>query len=184
MKTKLLAFGHRSGVGKDTAAEMAKTLIGPLFCDTFAFADELKLECYQLFGTLPPDRYDDDRSLRSKKVDGLELTPVELWVKFGEACREIDPLIWVNKTLELIGCWSPNVAILTDLRHPNEAKRLKELGAVLVKVESNVPPNPQAKIDAYLSGYDGWNYEIYADHGDLLGLETEVKRVLKSEALI
>lgn len=184
MSHKILAFGHRSGVGKDTAANMVKDILGPLYCERFSFAEELKLECYSLFGTLPPDVYDKKRELRKEKVEGLELNPVELWVKFGEACRDIDPLIWVKKCMQNIIRYEYNVSLISDLRHPNEAKELKEQGAKLIKVESDVPPNPDAKIDGCLEGYDGWDYEIFAKQGDLKTLEKEVRRVLVSEELI
>jgi hypothetical protein len=186
--SKILAFGHRSGVGKDTAVSMASRLLTGqcCMCDKYSFANSLKLECYSLFGTLPPATYEQYRSLRSTKVEGLDLNVVELWVKFGEACRQIDPLIWVKQCMKAIENDSKynEVALISDLRHPNEATSLKKSGAILIKVESNVPDKPEALVDQYLKEYDAWDYEIYAEQGDLVTLEAEVKRVLQSERLL
>lgn len=95
----------------------------------FAFGDELKRYAHELFG---------------EPADGSK--PRALYQTFGQACREIDPDIWVRKCLarasepELFRSvgrgWLPPLSVITDVRQPNEYAALQSADYVLIRVEA------------------------------------------------
>lgn len=122
--------------GKDTVAAYLAEKYG---YTRFAFGDELKRYAHELF---------DEPAVGSK--------PRALYQAFGQACREIDPDIWVRKCLEAVD-WnaedraafsaslrkhaphllsSPFRAVITDCRQPNEYHALKSAGYTLIRVEA------------------------------------------------
>ena len=62
-----------------------------------------------------------------------------LLVAYGHTMREFNSDIWVDRALKNKDL-SSQVTIITDVRYPNEAKRLKELGGYYIDIETSVPP--------------------------------------------
>ncbi len=177
---KIIGLGHRSGHGKDTAAKFLDTHLRAtcpkLKVRRISFADELKAVTYRLYkwtGIQPPIAYENNRALRSVPIEALGgITIVDLWVLVGEKMRQVYDktwLHWVTKTDHSI-----EVAIIADVRHPNEADEIVDTGNMLYRIWNPRIPNreldPNAKtIDHMLEGYSRWSGEILND-GDLKNL--------------
>lgn len=93
----------------------------------FAFGDELKRFAHMLF----PERFVDGKKDR------------ELYQKFGQMMREINPDIWVNKVEQSIRQQLLSeqsdvyVSFITDLRQPNEYNYCKEHDFYVVRVHAD-----------------------------------------------
>lgn len=112
MSTLIVGFGHKARHGKDTVAGMvADTTPGARI---FAFADDLKAIA---------------RALGMTTKNGVFLQ------KLGEACRALDQDFFVKRLLLRIREAKPKVALVPDLRYPNEFRAVRANGGLLVKVE-------------------------------------------------
>lgn len=142
--------------GKDKVAEYLARHHGYM---RFAFGDELKRYYHELFGP-------------------SETKPREGYQWFGQVMRERDPDIWVRKCFEVIenvddefyrGAYSvvdeetgktvlnipanPLLAVISDLRQPNEFQACKRQGYVIIRVTA-----PEAlRIDRAIKSGDTFN---------------------------
>ena len=133
-----IALCGRMRSGKDS---IAAYLIEKHGFVRFAFADELKRICRELF----PDRF----------VAGSK--PRTLLQGVGVAMREFDPDVWVNATMREIAryqretdrtLWHRPNYVITDLRFPNEYERLRAEGFVIIRVVADNGTRYLRMIDA------------------------------------
>jgi hypothetical protein len=175
---KIIAFGHRSRYGKDSAASMLKTIckINGLDAKKIAFADKLKMCCYIMFawaGHAHPTYYDEHPEARNQKLVPLDLTPIELWVKFGTTMvrHELHDLTWVNAGLH--DAQNCDVLIISDLRFPNEVAAIKSFGGHVIKVDRPGYPKLDTVADNALEDFQGWDDTISATNLSELNIEVE-----------
>lgn len=117
--------------------------------------------------------------------------PRKMLQDVGQKLREIDENVWVNYVLEG-AMWCENV-VITDLRQPNEYKRLREEGYIIIRVsapESIRKQRANARGDIFSdedmkheteSHVDGFevDYEISND-GTFEDLERKVEEIYRS----
>jgi hypothetical protein len=186
---KIIGFGHRSGMGKDTAAKFLDTHLRAtcpkLKVRRISFADKLKDVTYSMYawaGIRRPIEYENNRALRSEPIAALGgITIVDLWVLVGEKMREVYPKTWLHyltKTDHKV-----DVVIVADVRHPNEADEIVDEPRDwrCYKVHNPRIPYretiPGAKsIDHMLESYDRWS-GIIDNSSDLEFLHTQVKNI-------
>jgi len=136
----ILALGHQSRVGKNTAAdgiayhlrrEGVTVVMG-------SFAALLKRQAHQLWGHLgledgPFYETEETAFLRDTPLANGR-TPVELWIAYGQAVRAVDPGAWIAPVLE-----APrppgSLLVITDLRFDNEGDAVHARGGFCLKVE-------------------------------------------------
>lgn len=174
---KILAFGHKSRVGKDVSTKFLINLIQErrpdLKVERRAFADKVKDISYQLYrlhGLQPGPYYDEHPEARSIKLPILGKDPVEIWVAVGNKLREVYAETWVD--LVLLDC-SADIIIVSDLRYPNEAKRICELGGYCVRLDKKDALIRDTVADNALNDYIGW-HKIMQNNGSLSDLELEM----------
>lgn len=175
---KILAFGHKSATGKDTSVNFLVNYFKQknlgIKVERRAFADKVKNIAYQLYkhhGLQPALYYDLHREARLIKLPGLNLDPVEIWVLIGNKLREIYSETWVD--FALLDC-SADIVLISDLRYPNEASKILELGGVCVKLNKPDAIIRNTIADNMLNDYPYW-YKIINNDG--LQNELEVKLV-------
>ena len=141
MKPIIIALTGPAGCGKDTVAQiMARQLNASqeYICELEALAFPMKQFCMRLFGW-NYDRLYGPSELRNKPdPDGL--TPRKalqtLGTEWGRALRED---VWVDALLSRIerdaARWLITyVSVVTDLRFPNEAKKIREAGGYVIRI--------------------------------------------------
>lgn len=187
-ETRLLivGFGHKARQGKNTAA-VGMLSAAPLECHAriYAYADALRAEVKGAIkgaGSLellvrrgcvgPYKNHVPDACPR-------ECTPLAPWVKvengkprtllqwWGTDYRRAqDQDYWVKRLQETLDRDNPEIALVTDVRFPNEADAIKKLGGYLVKVTRTTKPDvtvPAHPSENALDGYKGWDFHIKAD---------------------
>lgn len=174
-----VAFGHQSGVGKDTSARFLETQlrmkVPRLKIKKMSFADKLKDITYQLYswtGIKRPIHYENYRNDRNKPIEALGgRTIVDLWVDVGEKMREVYPTTWVEYVTHNT---DTKVVLTPDLRHPNEVQSMQAAGGLIYKiVNSRIPKREGKSIDDYLDDFTGWDGIIY-NEGSLDDLATRM----------
>jgi hypothetical protein len=110
----VIGFGHKARHGKDTAVAAIVTAIPGAM--RFSFADDLYAVCRVLHGMTTKD--------------------APLLQKVGLGMREtVDPAVWIKAVYAKILEHRPRIALISDVRFPNEMAFVKALGGTTVKVE-------------------------------------------------
>lgn len=180
----IIALGHRRNVGKDAFGRamhmQLQNTYGKRLVFLVSFADKLKSSASFLFewaGVRPRAYYDNYRSQKEAMVPPLGMTYRDLLIKMGLAMREIHPDIWVNAAFQ---GYDPNkhIYIVTDLRFPNEAEKVKELGGKLVRVDRDSVEKFDDPADSALADYHGWDL-IVKNNGPIADLVGHADKVLE-----
>jgi hypothetical protein len=165
--TFIIGIGHKARHGKDTAANhIIKATNGA--AERYSFADDLYSVARVIHGMT--------------KKDGplLQLLGTEVYRRYNDNIW-IDSLYW--KLLDK----RPRIALIADVRFPNEAKFVKALGGALVKVsrfnEDDTPfvttdRDPNHPSEVALDNFDGWDYNIKSYTGQLPTLLLNVDNLL------
>lgn len=103
--------------GKDTVGDYLRSEYS--FKSTY-FAKSLYDVCRSLF----PKRFEEGNKPRKLLQDA------------GSAMRQIDVNVWINKTIQEINEMGSDQIVVTDVRYPNEAERLRQEGFTLIKIVS------------------------------------------------
>lgn len=129
--TTIIGFGSKAQVGKDYAAiQLAKKYD----VQRVAFADALKSDIAVLFKLS-----DLDLEAMLKDIDTKnKIRP--LLVSYGQTMREFDPDIWVKRAFKDIRYGQHDLVVVTDVRFPNEAIYIQDLGGIYIDIDSDVPP--------------------------------------------
>lgn len=165
--SKIIAFGHQKRVGKDTACKFFVSYVRTTYKNSdikqTAFANELKDQCYRLFkwaGMQDRQYYDANPEQRERILFELKKTPRQIWIEYGNYCREIYPHIWIDFVIK---SFLPQILLISDVRFPNEANRILDMGGYVYRIiNPNITPTSDAADDA-LIGYDRWTDTIYND---------------------
>lgn len=168
----IVGIGHKSRQGKDEFANFLTTYLRVHTRNKrivkSGFADVLKHVCHTIYswaGVLEPEhyeRYPDDRKKELLYFDPPK-NVVDLWIEFGNHCREFDPRIWINAMLRGT---KADVLIIKDVRFPNETTEIKALGGTLVKVVRPGYDGLPSTSDNALNDFDGWD-TIVTNNQDL-----------------
>lgn len=129
MNTILVGLGSRARIGKDYAAQQ---LAGRFDLERVAFADALKFDISQLFHAHGLDYWaiEGEPSLKEK------IRP--LLVEYGCTMRKFNENAWIDRALSKE--FTHAVTLITDVRFPNEAQRIKDLGGYYIEVKTDIPP--------------------------------------------
>ena len=169
---KVVAFGHRRRVGKDTAVNFLTTILRHkntgLNIHKVSFAYELKVTAHNLYGWAGlegPEFYERPENATAKETILPELgkSPRTIWIELGNKCREVYPLTWIDLALRLEGY---DILLISDLRYPNEADRVIELGGQSIKIVKDDVPKFDDPADRALKDYDKWS-GIWQNNGTL-----------------
>lgn len=153
----VIGLGHRARHGKDTIANVICHAYPE--ARRYSFADDLKAYCrivHQMVGKDAP-----------------------LLQRVGMEWREKDPEVWVRSVYGKIAEERPMLAILTDVRFPNELDFVKQLGGTTIRVTRYQPdgsmyvdPSRPADHPSEIALADAsWDIEIY-NSSDVASLET------------
>ena len=185
----LIGLGHKARQGKNYVANYMKEALESI--TLYAFADELKLYCKAHHDELLPKW---QLALQTKQQPAQKddpiygYTPILQW--YGtDVARKQDPDTWVKALAARVEKEKPHVALITDVRFPNEANYIKARGGYLVDVirrkldgsqyldPSRDPNHPsETALDEYL----GFDYVITERDGNLEGLKAKSLIVLSS----
>jgi len=161
---KVIGLGNKARHGKNYLAEqialyaaMRKGQIATLY----GFGDALKATARVMFG------------MRKKDAPLLQMLGTNVY-------RHINPNIWIEVLQATIEEQNPSLAIIYDVRFPNEAQAIKDMGGMLVRVSRfnqdgtpfiapDRPANHPSEIA--LDDYDGWDFQVNAISGDMTPLQ-------------
>lgn len=193
----IFGFGHRARHGKDTVAKIIKGDRDMfydirIYCFAYALKNEVnqaalsaggmhylwKEETYFVNGrdefVQLPDwvTYDPNPPMDDPLCPlGKQRTLLQWWG--GEFRRSVDPDYWVKQVKKQIAKEKPEIALITDVRYPNEIKFVEEYGESIKVHNPRIPilPNGHQSEEA-LANYDGWTATIH-NEGTLQDLKRD-----------
>lgn len=159
---RIIGFGHKSRVGKDTAVKFLMTYFrtNGVSCEHLSFATLLKLTTYTLYawdGMQPPVHYENVPEDRNKKLPTIGKTPVELWIEVGNKLREVYPDTWIKPAITLANTSKCQVVLFSDVRFPNEMNEILESGGKVYKITNSRSPILDSKSDRALDDWTRWD---------------------------
>jgi len=165
---KLIGLGYRARAGKDTVGAILEQSFG---YEPIAFADTLKQLCYGLVES--SDSGDDFK----ENVQLCGLTGRQLLIAVGKALREhVSPNVWID-ALNIHGALDYyGRVVITDVRFPNEAAKIKELGGILIEVRRPGLPDDLDETETAGAAIK-WDHTI-VNAGSLEDLEVMVATLL------
>lgn len=168
---KIIAFGHRKRVGKDTSArflisDLRLRMHGKKIVKA-GFADKVKDVAHQIYGWAglrEGDFYEDDRNahLREVVLPLIGKTPRQLWIGVGNGVRAATGYdgTWLDY---LLNATVADVLVLKDLRFPAEADGVLAKGGWVYKIVKPDEPEVTDGADEPLANYDRWTGVIDND---------------------
>lgn len=170
MKQFIIGFGHRSRVGKDTCAKFLNTelRLSGIMSAQVSFAAKVKEVAHITYGWAgmqPGYFYDRSPEKRKEVLPELGMTPVQVWIEIGNKIREIHGDTWLEACLRGTST-TAQVIIVPDVRFPNEADRILELGGWVYKVNRAGMPvilgvdGQPSQSDEALANYTNWTAVI------------------------
>lgn len=149
--------------------EYAVQAIWP-YVRSFSFADPLKIIGIQLFGLTEEQCYGTNEQKDSPinikwenmplgKGEGF-MTAREFLQHFGtEICRKIKSNIWVESCVNRIQKSGTELAIVPDVRFPNEVKAIRKAGGKVIRL-TRKPHEDEHDSETALDGYEDFDYVI------------------------
>lgn len=178
----LLGLGYKARQGKNFVAGYMQELNPAI--KLYAFADELKIYCAEHHDELLEqwqlvNQTQTNPPWKNDPIYGC--TPILQW--YGtDVARKQDPDVWVKALHTRISRENPEIAIVTDVRFPNEAAYIKENAGYLVEVRRynedgsqflDKDRDPNHPSETALDEYDGWDFILEVKDGDLKGLKSK-----------
>lgn len=162
---KVIGLGHYSRTGKSLLATFIEQACKrrKLKCRVMPFAWKLKEVCYGLYawaGHKSPDFYETQAGAKARKepLPALGMTPVDLWVEFGNKVRAVYSATWLDYVLK--ADHGAELVVIPDVRFPNEADAIRAAGGLLIRVVRPGVKPLDTESDQALLGFDGWDRTI------------------------
>jgi hypothetical protein len=194
--TLIIGFGHKTKRGKDTAVQhIIENRGGKFDVRRYAFADALKREAnamaesvggmYALYNLLllnriegaPPLIFADGRPVKYDPNPPMDdpLSPLgkqrELLQWWGtEFRRKRQPYYWIQKLAKTLDSEKPKIALISDMRFPNEAGWVEAKYGTTVKCDRiGYKDIGDVAVHESETALDSWvfNYEIQVMDGDI-----------------
>jgi hypothetical protein len=169
----IIGISAKSGAGKDQVA----TILKERGFTRLAFADAVKRLCKNYIGMTDSELSDENKDLPIPRFNGV--TGREIIIKMGEAVRGVYPNAWVDRVLPYLDLEYDYV--ITDVRFEEELKALRDMGAVILRVErpGHVSTHSCAgHVSEQMSDKEIYDYKIVND-GTLEDLKDKVLRLVQ-----
>lgn len=176
MKTLYIGLGHKARQGKNVVASVLKERGGDKVRE-YALADELKRYCKENHDQLVKDYNLDTSDCKEDPIYGyvrvLQFVGTDL-------IRKKDPDYWFNVLEKRIRADNPEVAVITDIRFPNEAEWVHRNNGALVKIvrlmhdgTAYISPDrdPNHPSETALDNYNEWDFVILGADGEVDALK-------------
>jgi hypothetical protein len=198
--TYILGLSGRKQSGKNSIADFLIRNASEIFkydnyeASAYAFADELKEFCIKSLGLKPELCYGTDTDKNSLTHILFENLPyvqkgnVSEYMTVREVLqhvgsnifRKLDNDIWTRACLSTIEDDEPDLAIITDVRFPNEVKAIQNVGGRVLRLIRNPFPDDSHISETALDkeNFDWLGFDAILDNSQSTIMETN-KEVVK-----
>jgi hypothetical protein len=150
---RIIGLAGRAGSGKSTCARF---LVEKYGAREFSFAEPLKRLAQDVFGFTDAQVFGSQAD--KEAIDPRwGISPREALIRLGNSARErVDPYIWLNACLRLIHTSGAPLAVVSDVRYPNEASAIADEGHVFLLScpDADTKVNPDAPSERSVDNID------------------------------
>lgn len=175
---KIIAFySPYTGAGKSTAAEYIYDTVKDT--DFYLFAEpiydivEELLTCHLNVPSAFKLIFDKARPI--EEAGGASLR--DFLIAFGQAGRSVHHDLWVNIMKNQLA-YSNGMAVVDDLRFPNEYAMLKNKGAKIVRITNPEREIVKTETEGLLEGFD-FDYELVNYKRSLEEYQTQIDKMMR-----
>jgi hypothetical protein len=180
---KVIAFGHRQRVGKDTAVKFAMSYIRSKYPQTSvarcSFGDEIKRVAHDMFcwaGLRPGIYYENHSQYKDEPLTIIGKSPRQIWIELGMKAREIDVRVWTELAFSRM---SANLVFISDLRHPIELEYVAKFNGIAVRIDRPSEPQVTDGIDEALANHV---FDIVlTNSGTIKEFGTQIQKLVENE---
>jgi hypothetical protein len=166
----IIGLGHKARHGKNyVATEIVKEADKHgLYAKEYGFAHALKAYCRVAYG------------MRKKDPELLQVVGTNIF-------RKYQPDVWVEVLLAQLDEERPDIAVISDVRFPNEAEAIRHAGGLLYKItrlaDRGVPyvapdRDPFHPSETALDDYLGWEHHFAITNGNTAGLKAAAQEIV------
>ena len=132
------------------------------YIKTYHFADYLKKISMDLFDLTRQQVYGSDADKNTDTPYGM--TAREFLQYLGtDIMRKIKDSVWVDCTIKLIKHEDPSIAVVPDVRFPNEVKAIHDAGGIVIRLDRNILNSShqcESALDEDNYSWDNFDYVI------------------------
>jgi hypothetical protein len=179
---RIIGFGHRKRVGKDSAARFTMNLLRQDFKDLkserLSFGDQLKDISYRMFawgGLECATYYHNHPQLIEVVLPTIGKSPRQIWDEMGLTGRNIHPKVWVEMAAN---CADGDICVSPDLRFPTEIELIRKFGGMAIRIDRPDAPMVHTPVDEALESYIGWD-AIIKNTGTMREFHQQVMAVVR-----
>lgn len=182
---RIIAFGHRKRVGKDSAVSFALSHLRLNFKNIqscrVSFGDQLKRVSAEMFGWagLQEAVYYVNHPEQREIPLSIGLTPRQIWDEMGTFGQALYPPVWPEMAL---GKAKGDLFLIPDLRRSIEVDYVRKHNGLCIRIDRDEAPISNHIVDTSLADYTGWD-RIIKNNTSLKDLNFQVKALL-DETLI
>lgn len=181
---RIIAFGHKKRVGKDTAVRFALSFARQYYpqlqCKRLSFGDQIKELAYRMFrwGGLQDAVYYTNHEHEIEEIlPAIGKSPRQIWDEIGHFGASLCPSVWPEMALERI---DGDVLFTSDLRRPIEANYAKKFNGACYRIDRDDAPKSNHQVDHYLDDFDGWD-GIISNNESLKEFNQKIKKLIVEE---
>lgn len=158
---KVIGFGHKKKVGKDTAVKIALAHLRQEYPNIRSmrrgFSDEIKDNAHRMFawgGLLDSCYYDNHPEEEDIILPAIGHSPRHIWDEIGGKMRDISPKVWSELAFYSLDC---DLVLFDGIRFPTEVEYVRKFGGKLARIDRFSAPVSDHLVDHALDNYDGWD---------------------------
>lgn len=140
------------------------------------FADYLKMICVDLFDLDPHQVYGTDEDKNTDTAYGM--TAREFLQYFGtNVMRKIKDTVWLDRTMKTIMEEQSSIAIIPDVRFPNEVHAIKDAGGIVIRLTRDMTHSShecESSLNQDVFDWDTFDYIIDNQDYDIEQLKEEI----------
>tara|TARA_B100001559_G_scaffold223642_1_gene187751 strand:- start:1305 stop:2030 length:726 start_codon:yes stop_codon:yes gene_type:complete len=156
------------------------------FVKLYHFADYLKQMCIDLFDLKPEQVYgtDEDKNTPTEYSQNgwnHKMTAREFLQYFGtDVMRKIKDTVWVDYTIKTILQEQSKVALIPDVRFPNEVKAIQEAGGLVIRLDRDVYKSThmcESSLDESVFDWNQFDFVIPNQDGSVQDLISKISHI-------
>ena len=188
MSRLIIGIGYQSRVGKTECGNIFREYLDDfqICSNELNFSDGIKRTAADVFGLNAAQLYGDEKDT----VDAYwKIAPRMMFQRIGDMMRDLFGYdVWIKSWSRAVECLDPKLAVVCcDVRLTGEARKIRELGGFLIKVErGSTALRSEHPTEVDLDEWTDWDHTIWNNkaHGKLVTQARSVmEKILKARDL-
>lgn len=178
---KIIAFGHRQQVGKDTAVKFSLSHIRLEHHGTTvarcSFGDIIKSQAFQLFSWAGLEEgvyYENNPQFKNIVLPTIGKSPRQIWIELGNAGQSLYPKLWNELSFRR---FNAEIALVSDLRKIEDIEFCRMFPSKMIRIDNPRVPQVEDNCDEKLANYLDWDFVIQND-GNFQELNFKIKSLV------